>query len=129
MSQDTSVQAELIAVNQKLLSAIAAGDWKTYAELCDPTLSAFEAESGGHLVEGMEFHRFYFNLGGAKSAVNNTICSPHVRVMGDVAVVSYVRVVQRLDESGKPVTFCGQETRVWQRQSGAWRHVHFHRSA
>ena len=35
---------------------------------------------------------------------NTTICSPHVRLLGDVAVVCYVRLVQRLDDAGKPVT-------------------------
>ena len=55
--------------------------------------------------------------------------SPHVRLMGDVAVVTYVRLVQSLDESGAPVTSHYEETRVWQMQRGQWQHVHFHRSA
>jgi calcium/calmodulin-dependent protein kinase (CaM kinase) II len=29
---------------------------------------------------------------------------------------------------GEPVTLGFEETRVWQRQSGKWKHVHFHRS-
>ena len=28
------------------------------------TLTAFEPEALGHLVEGLAFHRFYFELGG-----------------------------------------------------------------
>ncbi|NLX99809.1 MAG: SnoaL-like domain-containing protein [Rhodopirellula sp.] len=120
---------ELIELNQRLLNSIAAGDWETYTELCDPTLSAFEPEARGHLVEGMDFHKFYFDLGAGTGPVNNTLSSPHVRIMGDVAVVCYVRLVQRLDSMGCPVTTRGEETRVWQRQNGAWRHVHFHRSA
>ena len=54
--------------------------------------------------------------------------SPHVRLLGDVAIVSYVRLMQAIDETGDPVTSPFEETRVWQRQQGAWRHVHFHRS-
>ena len=27
---------EVLALNQRLLEAIAAADWKTYEELCDP---------------------------------------------------------------------------------------------
>ena len=77
----------------------------------------------------MEFHRFYFDLGGISGPHNTTICAPHVRLMGDVAVVCYVRLVQRLDDAGKPVTTRGEETRVWQREGSEWRHVHFHRSA
>lgn len=127
MSNDVS--AEVLELNQRLLDSIAEGDWETYSSLCDPTLTAFEPEARGHLVEGMEFHRFYFDLGSGGGPRNNTMASPHVRVMGDVAVISYVRLVQRLDEAGRPVTICGEETRIWQRQEGTWRHVHFHRSA
>ncbi len=120
---------ELIQLNQRLLESIAAGDWETYSALCDPTISAFEPESRGQLAEGMDFHKFYFDLGAGTGPVNVTMCSPHVRMMGDVAVVSCVRLVQRLDATGSPITARGEETRVWQRQNGTWRHVHFHRSA
>ena len=56
------------------------------------------------------------------------MCSPNIRVMGDVAVVSYVRLTQKLDADGSPVTSAVEETRVWQRIGGKWKHVHFHRS-
>jgi calcium/calmodulin-dependent protein kinase (CaM kinase) II len=55
--------------------------------------------------------------------------SPHVRVMGDVAVITYVRLIQRVTADGAAVTVGSEETRVWQRQAGRWKHVHFHRSA
>lgn len=32
-------------------------------KICDPHLTAFETESLGNLVEGMDFHRFYFENG------------------------------------------------------------------
>jgi len=48
--------------------------------------------------------------------------------MGDVAVVSYVRLNQRVTGDGTPATDSFEETRVWQKQNGKWRHVHFHRS-
>jgi calcium/calmodulin-dependent protein kinase (CaM kinase) II len=123
-----SIASEVLELNQRLLDAIAEGDWDTYSTLCDPTLTSFEAESRGHLVEGMEFHRFYFDLGAGAGPRNNTMSSPHVRVVGDVAILSYVRLTQRLDDQGRPVTLAGEETRVWQRQDGTWRHIHFHRS-
>jgi hypothetical protein len=119
---------ELLQLNQRLLDSIVRADWKTYEELCDPSLSAFEPESRGQLVEGMPFHRFYFNLGGVKGEHNTTMASPHVRVMGDVAVIAYVRLNQRVDGQGAPGVSAVEETRVWQRLGGRWRHVHFHRS-
>jgi calcium/calmodulin-dependent protein kinase (CaM kinase) II len=119
---------ELLRLNQRLLDAIAEADWATYKELCDPSMTAFEPEALGQLVEGMDFHRFYFDLGGVKGANRTAMIGPHVRVMGESAVVSYVRLNQRLNPERLPVTTGFQETRVWQRQSGRWKHVHFHRT-
>ena len=125
MSEDTS---ELLALNQRLLECIAAGDWAAYQELCDPSLTAVEPESHGQLIEGLAFHRFYFDLGGIRGRHQTTICTPNVRMMGDVAVVVYHRLVQRIGADGLPATSANVETRVWQRREGRWRHVHFHRT-
>jgi calcium/calmodulin-dependent protein kinase (CaM kinase) II len=129
MSQGEPLETEVVELNQELLESIAQGDWETYSGLCDPGLSAFEPEARGHLVEGMDFHRFYFDLERSEGPVNTTMSRPHVRIIGDAAIVSYVRLVQRLDAAGQPVTACSEETRIWQRQADGWRHVHFHRSA
>ncbi len=121
-------EAELIALNQQLLDAIAQGDWGTYCDLCDPSLTAFEPEALGHLVTGMDFHGFYFKLAGGHVKPQNSMVDVHVRVMGDVAVVAYYRLTQFVDGDGHPGTRGTEETRVWQRQNDRWRHVHFHRS-
>jgi ketosteroid isomerase-like protein len=120
--------AELLRLNQRLLDAIAGGDWNTYQELCDPALTAIEPESAGHLVEGLEFHRFYFDLGGIHGQHQTTMANPQVRILGEVALVTYTRLIQRIGPDGAPITTVSAETRVWQRQQGRWRHVHFHRS-
>lgn len=50
-------------------------------------------------------------------------------MLGDsAAVVSYVRLVQKIDAGGRPVTISSEETRVWEKKGGKWRNVHFHRS-
>lgn len=119
---------ELIVLTERLLKSIFDGDWKTYCELCDESITAFEPEARGHLVAGLAFHKFYFELGSAPSRRHITLASPHVRMLGEnAAVVSYVRLVQRSDESGVSTT-ATEETRVWERRDGRWRHVHFHRS-
>src|SRR5947208_10267193 len=121
-------QQELLDLTQRLLDSIAQGDWATYQELCDPSLTAFEPEARGQLVEGLPFHHFYFQLGGFQGPRQTTMCAPRVRMMGDVAVVAYVRLNQRVSADGAPVTVAFEETRVWQHRDGRWRHVHFHRS-
>lgn len=121
-------EAELLQLTQQLLDAIDNRDWSTYARLCDPTLTCREPEAHGHLVTGMPFHEFYFNMQGPLGGKQSTISSPHVRMMGDAAVVTYVRLGQKLLDDGSPVSSAFEETRIWQRQAGEWKHVHFHRS-
>ena len=126
----SAVEQELLALSQKLLTSIDTGDWKTYESLCDASITCFEPEALGQVVGGLAFHKFYFDLPSTptKPARQSTIASPHVRVMGSSAVISYVRVVQKLDGSGAPVSVAAMETRVWEKQDAGWKHVHFHRS-
>jgi len=122
---------QLLDLNQKLLNAIVSGDWKTYEALCDSSITCFEPEARGQVVAGMAFHKYYFELPGSpqKPAKVVTMAQPHVRLLGnDGAVLSYVRLTQSLDASGAPQTGRMEETRVWQRVGGEWKHVHFHRS-
>ncbi len=125
-----SLETELLTLNEKLLRAIDTADWATYAGLCDTSITCFEPEACGQLIAGLPFHKFYFDLaqGSKSSARQSTIASPHVRVIGDAAIISYVRVVQKLDAASSPVSVAAHETRVWQKQPGGWKHVHFHRS-
>ncbi len=128
ISMPSADTGELLALTQRLLDSISEADWNTYQDLCDPTLTAFEPEAAGHRVQGLGFHRFYFDLGSSQRARRITMCDPHVRLLGEVAVVTYVRLNQRVGVDGSPATTVSEETRVWQRQAGAWKHVHFHRT-
>lgn len=123
---------EILQVNQAMLNSVASGDWHAYSAVCAEDLSCFEAESEGHLVEGLPFHRFYFELPGepnaAPSPVTVTMARPHLRWLSDDAVVlSYTRLTQRLSD-GDPITARCCETRIWQRLDGNWKQVHVHRS-
>ena len=129
MSQDLT--QELLDLNQRLLTAIVFGDWNAYEKLCDPSITCFEPEARCQVVVGMPFHKYYFDLPcppGPKPHKNVTMAQPHVRIMGDAAVLSYIRLTQSLDATGAPQTGRVEETRVWQKIGGAWKHVHFHRS-
>ncbi|MFN9944757.1 MAG: hypothetical protein ACK56I_35345 [bacterium] len=48
--------------------------------------------------------------------------------MGDSALSAYVRLTQYVDANGHPNSRGTEETRIWQKVQGEWRHVHFHRS-
>eukprot|EP00386_Alphamonas_edax_P006869 GDKI01022227.1.p1 GENE.GDKI01022227.1~~GDKI01022227.1.p1 ORF type:complete len:140 (-),score=39.97 GDKI01022227.1:333-752(-) len=135
--QNKAIEAEVLSHQQKQLDAIGAHDWDAYCTLCDPSITCFESECKGFLVEGMPFHKYYFDFNTARAAKpqsdNNTMSRPHVRVLGpDAAVISYVRLRQTLKKGAsgdwEPVTYSFQETRVWQRVGGVWKNVHMHRS-
>ncbi|KAJ8339502.1 hypothetical protein SKAU_G00362880 [Synaphobranchus kaupii] len=51
---------EIIKITEQLIEAVNNGDFEAYAKICDPGLTSFEPEALGNLVEGMDFHRFYF---------------------------------------------------------------------
>jgi calcium/calmodulin-dependent protein kinase (CaM kinase) II len=128
-----SVEAELLDLSRQLLAAVATGDWKAYHRLVTADITCFEPEARGQLVAGLPFHEFYFKLPGdpAKGPrpVTNTIASPVVKLLSDtVALVAYVRLTQTLDDAGRPMTKSCEETRLWQKIDGHWKHVHFHRS-
>ena len=89
-------------------------------------LTAFEPEACGHLVEGMQFHRFYFEMERSSQTMQTTMAQPTVRILGnDVAVVCYNRINQSVQPDGAPTSQSFEETRVWHRQDGQWKHVHF----
>lgn len=127
-SAPTDETDAILKVNQSLLDAIDSGDWDSYARLCDSSLTAYEPEAAGHLVPGLAFHRTYF-AGERTGTARSTLSSPHVRLLGDTAVVCGVRLIQRRSAGGSQSTAACSETRIWQRGSdGQWKHLHFHRS-
>jgi ketosteroid isomerase-like protein len=123
-------QSEIVDLTRRLVEAITNSDWQTYAELCTDDLTSIEPEACGHLVQGMAFHKHYFDMAGDSPYANvtTTISSPNVRLMGEAAVIAYVRLTQRVGPDGESRTSFSQETRVWQRSGDRWQHVHFHRS-
>ncbi|XP_013375969.1 PREDICTED: calcium/calmodulin-dependent protein kinase type II subunit beta [Chinchilla lanigera] len=124
-----SRKQEIIKTTEQLIEAVNNGDFEAYAKICDPGLTSFEPEALGNLVEGMDFHRFYFENLLAKNSkpIHTTILNPHVHVIGeDAACIAYIRLTQYIDGQGRPRTSQSEETRVWHRREGKWQNVHFH---
>ncbi|XP_033004450.1 calcium/calmodulin-dependent protein kinase type II subunit gamma isoform X15 [Lacerta agilis] len=121
---------EIIKITEQLIEAINNGDFEAYTKICDPGLTSFEPEALGNLVEGMDFHKFYFeNLLSKNNSkpIHTTILNPHVHVIGDdAACIAYIRLTQYIDGQGRPRTTQSEETRVWHRRDGKWLNVHYH---
>ncbi|KAM3570210.1 hypothetical protein VYU27_007722 [Nannochloropsis oceanica] len=143
---DPLIEREIVSLTQTLLNAIAEGDWATYARLCSHDMTCFEPEAQGHLIQGLKFHKVYFDNGNALGDVHvSTISQPSVRVLGKTAVCVYVRLVQSVNPVTKLTSSAShEETRVWTLVEGGqeggreggkegltgvgWKCVHFHRS-
>ncbi|XP_032370859.1 calcium/calmodulin-dependent protein kinase (CaM kinase) II beta 1 isoform X22 [Etheostoma spectabile] len=120
---------EIIKITEQLIEAINNGDFEAYAKICDPGLTSFEPEALGNLVEGMDFHRFYFENLLAKNSkpIHTTILNPHVHLIGeDAACIAYIRLTQYVDNQGRPRSSQSEETRVWHRRDSKWQNIHFH---
>ncbi|XP_071754129.1 calcium/calmodulin-dependent protein kinase type II subunit beta [Centroberyx gerrardi] len=130
--EDEDVKArkqEIIKITEQLIEAVNNGDFEAYAKICDPGLTSFEPEGLGNLVEGMDFHRFYFDNLLAKNSkpIHTTILNPHVHMIGDeAACIAYIRLTQFVDGQGRPRSSQSEETRVWHRRESRWQNVHFH---
>uniref|UniRef100_A0A8C6MDU0 calcium/calmodulin-dependent protein kinase n=1 Tax=Nothobranchius furzeri TaxID=105023 RepID=A0A8C6MDU0_NOTFU len=120
---------EIIKITEQLIEAINNGDFDAYAKICDPGLTSFEPEALGNLVEGMDFHRFYFEnlLAKNNKPIHTTILNPHVHLIGeDAACIAYIRLTQFVDNQGRPRSSQSEETRVWHRRDSKWQNIHFH---
>ncbi|XP_055072880.1 calcium/calmodulin-dependent protein kinase type II delta 1 chain isoform X5 [Misgurnus anguillicaudatus] len=122
---------EIIKVTELLIEAINNGDFEAYTKICDPGLTSFEPEALGNLVEGTDFHRFYFEncLSKGHKPIHTILLNPHVHLIGeDGACIAYIRLTQYMDANNTPRTMQSEETRVWHRRDGKWQNIHFHRS-
>uniref|UniRef100_A0A8C9VBC2 calcium/calmodulin-dependent protein kinase n=1 Tax=Scleropages formosus TaxID=113540 RepID=A0A8C9VBC2_SCLFO len=122
---------EIIKVTEQLIEAINNADFEAYTKICDPGLTSFEPEALGNLVEGTDFHRFYFEnaLSKGNKPIHTILLNPHVHLIGeDAACIAYIRLTQYTDGSGMPRTMQSEETRVWHRRDSKWQNIHFHRS-
>ncbi|XP_028967249.1 calcium/calmodulin-dependent protein kinase type II alpha chain [Galendromus occidentalis] len=123
---------EVVKLTEQLIDAISSSDFETYTKLCDAHMTAFAPEAMGNLIEGMEFHKFYFEVAAkqTKSGFNTTILNPTVHMMGDdAACIAYIRLTQYVDSrTGQARSRQTEETRIWVKKDNKWQNVHTHRS-
>ena len=126
---EEAVKGRLLEITRQMLDAINYGDADTYARLCAPELTCFE-ELAPYRIDGIDFHRAVIQGMAANPELAPARCdmlTPHVQLYGDAAVVTYTRMMSYFDD-GYPRMTTANESRVYIRQAGEWRMVHFHRS-
>eukprot|EP01101_Sappina_pedata_P010153 TRINITY_DN6320_c0_g1_i1.p1 TRINITY_DN6320_c0_g1~~TRINITY_DN6320_c0_g1_i1.p1 ORF type:complete len:349 (+),score=91.03 TRINITY_DN6320_c0_g1_i1:2-1048(+) len=129
-----SQKETIIQLTRDLLSAISVGDIPKYTELADENAGSFEPEACGAFVVGTGFYRHYLV---ANSAIapdlrpTSTMSSINVRFCaeGNVAIITYIRLITTPQPPSYPTNKPYQETRIWERKKGRWLNVHVHRSS
>eukprot|EP00439_Symbiodinium_sp_Y106_P083177 s323_g23.t1 len=147
LKKQTLQDDEMLSLNALLMQAVGEGNYGFYELACDKKLSCFEPEAKGHLVTGLNFHKYYFDLKeqmtkgkkrkasdsvdeeetASKLTTQSTMSSPSITWLcqRQAAIVCFKRLVQ----SGTN-TVATEETRVWEFSSDLkqWKMMHFHRS-
>ncbi|KHJ45979.1 kinase domain protein [Trichuris suis] len=102
-TSSTTRKKEIVKLTEALLEAVGRGDYDAYSKMCDPNMTCFEPEGLGNIIEGMDFHKFYFDhretFLPAKMVSKTTLLSPHVHIISDdAACIAYIRLTQYLDK-------------------------------
>ncbi|HZO87845.1 MAG TPA: nuclear transport factor 2 family protein [Chthonomonadaceae bacterium] len=125
-----ATERELLEITWRLLHAIHTGDAETYAAYSAADLSCYE-DVCPYRVDGLEFHLTMIQQMAKNPAlkpIRFDMLTPRIQVYGnDTGIVTYTRLMT-YDEGGKPRWSTFNETRVFVRQEGKWKMVHFHRS-
>lgn len=123
-------QRELLEITWRLLNAIHAGDYETYAALSAPEISCYE-DVCPYRIDGLEFHLDLIRLMAQnphQRPVRFDLLTPRVQIYGDCGIVTYTRLITYKNENASPYWVTFNETRVFVKRDGCWKMVHFHRS-
>ncbi|KAL7668234.1 hypothetical protein ACOME3_008944 [Neoechinorhynchus agilis] len=69
--KQNKIVSEINKATSDVLRAISCCDFEAYRNLCDAKMTCFEPETCGNLIEGLDFHRFYFESSSTASSPSN----------------------------------------------------------
>ncbi len=110
----------------RLLHGIRDGDIEIYKELVSDKLTCFEPETQGHNVKGLDFHLFFMQNSKVSHPYHIELVDPVINVYGDTAYAAYT-LIQNTYDQGEYTIKSVNETRIFNKQDGKWKLVHFHR--
>ncbi|OLS26090.1 MAG: hypothetical protein HeimC3_10630 [Candidatus Heimdallarchaeota archaeon LC_3] len=118
---------EVKEVLMKILHGIQLRDNDTYKTYVKEDLTCFEPESQGFQIDGLDFHLFFGKVIPKPESYHLEIVRPTIRVFSDTAYASYTLLVSK--KQGVDVKISSaNETRIFQKEDGIWKMIHFHRS-
>ncbi|MBM4460443.1 MAG: DUF4440 domain-containing protein [Chloroflexi bacterium] len=137
MSDALPTDQEILALLDRHLSSIWAGDLAAYSATTAPDVTFFEWYISTQRIDGLEFHLRETaanrraaedkRLAGRRYEVEHEVLAPKVQLYGEVAIVTYTLLMRYTTDEGVRHTE-HNETRVFHREDGGWRLVHCHKS-
>ncbi len=117
---------EIEKCTENILKSIYEGNIKAYKNLARNDLTSFEPETLGSLVQGLSFHLFLME-NEKFPKLRYEVINPIYRTFGDFAYAAYTLLITKIVDD--QVTFSKiNETRIFCKENGCWKMVHFHRS-
>jgi ketosteroid isomerase-like protein len=130
-------EAEILAILDRHLRSIWAGDVQTYSATTAPDVTFFEWYISTQRIDGLDFHLREISAlhqtseqrrqSGEAYQVEHEVLAPRVQVYGDVAIASYTLLMRYTTSRGVKHTE-HNETRVFHRREAGWLLVHCHKS-
>lgn len=118
---------EFRAALLELLHTIEKAEVETYQQRVSEKVTCFEPETGGAKVKGRDMHIFFVKNSTAPDHYFFDIIDPTFKISGDLAYAAYTFLLAEISD-GKTTSTTENVTRIFQKEEGEWKMVHFHRS-
>jgi ketosteroid isomerase-like protein len=132
-----NTEAEILALLDRHLRSIWAGDLETYRATTSEEVTFFEWYISTQRIDGLDFHlretAANFRAAEARRSageryeVEHEVLAPKVQFFGDVAIITYTLLMRYVTAGGVHHTE-HNETRVFHRRDDDWQLVHCHKS-
>jgi len=111
----------------ELLHSIQRADIQAYLRRVSDQVSCFEPETLGHLLKGIGLHRYLVEQAEPVENYHIELMDPVIKVAKDMAFAAYtLHLTEKIDKQDRIQS--ENVTRIFQREKGVWKMVHFHRS-
>lgn len=131
------IEAEILAVLDRHLRSIWAGDLDTYRATTAADVTFYEWYISTQRIDGLDFHLREITAqthadearraAGQRREIEHEVLEPKVQLYGDVAIVSYTLLMRYSEDAGVRHTE-HNETRVFHKGAEGWQLVHCHKS-
>ena len=111
----------------ELLDAVQQADLETYSKLVSEEVTCFEPETKGHLLRGIGLHHFFVENSHPVKRYHIELIDPVLRVSEDMAFSAYTLHLTEMEGESDTIKV-ENVTRIFHKEAGDWKMIHFHRS-